>query len=87
MHHQIVRVGSLTAAPHRDRLGWLTVQQLIAYHTIIAVYRVRESKEPERLANFLTRDNMFGSIIIKNTSLGQVSYLGDQHSGTSYQKI
>ena len=52
-----------------DKLGWLTVQQLIAYHTMIAVYRVREKKEPEHLANFLTRDNVYGNIIVQKSKL------------------
>ena len=29
-----------------DKLGWMTVNQLAAYHTILAVYRIRRSKEP-----------------------------------------
>ena len=52
-----------------DRLGWMTVQQLIAYHTLIAIYRIRQSKEPEHLANILTRDNVYGHIIMKNSRL------------------
>ena len=48
-----------------DRLGWMTVQQLIAYHTLI--YRIRQSKELEHLADILTRDN--GRIIMKNSRL------------------
>ena len=53
-----------------DKLGWLTVQQLVAYHTSIAVYRIRQNKEPEHLSSFLSRDNMYGNIIVKNSSLG-----------------
>ena len=53
-----------------DKLGWMTVQQLIAYHTLIAVYRIRQSKEPEHLADILTRDNIYGRIILKNSKLG-----------------
>ena len=51
-----------------DKLGWLSVQQLITYHTLIAVYRIRESKEPEHLAGILRRDNSFGHITMKNTT-------------------
>ena len=53
-----------------DKLGWMTVQQLIAYHTLIAIYRIRQSKEPEHLADILTRDNIYGRIILKNSKLG-----------------
>ena len=51
------------------KLGWFTVRQLIAYHTLIAVYRIRTNRQPEYLANILTRDNMYGNIIVQNSSL------------------
>ena len=51
------------------KLKWLTVYQLIAYHTLIAVFRVRQSKEPEYLAGILTRDNRQGNIVMENTRL------------------
>ena len=53
-----------------DKLGWLTVQQLIAYHTLITVFRIRLTKEPEDLATILSKDNISGHIIMKNTQLG-----------------
>ena len=53
-----------------DKLGWLTVQQLIAYHTLITVYRIRKSQEPEHLFSILGRDNSTGHIIMKNKQLG-----------------
>ena len=34
------------------------------------VYKVRQSKEPEFLANFLLNGNRMGNIIVPNTSLG-----------------
>ena len=52
-----------------DELGWLTVKQLILYHTLLSVYRIRKSQEPEYLASILTRDNHYGKIIIPNTKL------------------
>ena len=52
-----------------DRLAWLTVQQLIAYHTLVTVYRIRQSQEPENLARILRLDNHNGHIIMKNTQL------------------
>ena len=55
--------------PMYDTLGWLTVNQLIVYHTILAVYRVRLTGEPEYLAKSLCRDNINGHIIIKPTRL------------------
>ena len=52
-----------------DELDWLTVRQLIIYHTLLTVYRVRQTKEPEYLSSILNNDNRFGKIIIKNTKL------------------
>ena len=52
-----------------NKLNWMTVYQLITYHTLIAVYRVRQSKEPEYLAELLGKDNKQGHIIIENTKL------------------
>ena len=53
-----------------EKLGWMTVQQLIAYHTLLSVFRIRQSKEPEYLARALTRDNNRGNIIVENSRLG-----------------
>ena len=55
--------------PMFDCLGWLTVHQLVVYHTLLAVYRVRASGEPEYLAESLCRDNITGHIIVKPTRL------------------
>ena len=52
-----------------DDLGWLTVKQLILYHTVLSVYRIRSSQEPEYLASILSRDNPYGKIIISQTNL------------------
>ena len=52
-----------------DKLGWLTVQQLIAYHTLIAVFKIRRTGEPEELARALSRENHNGHIMMKNTVL------------------
>jgi hypothetical protein len=52
------------------KLNWLTVNQLVAYHTLIAVYRVRQSKEPEYLARILCKDTKQGNIVMKNKELG-----------------
>ena len=48
--------------PMFDKLGWLTVKQLIAYHTLLQVYRIRQSQEPEYLFGILGTDNRNGRI-------------------------
>ena len=35
-----------------NKLKWHTVNQLVRYHTLIAVYKIRQSGEPEYLAYF-----------------------------------
>ena len=55
--------------PMFDKLGWLTVNQLVRYHTLLAVFRIRRSGEPEYLAESLCNDNCFGKIIVQNTRL------------------
>ena len=52
-----------------DKLSWLSVNQLIAYHTIIAVFRIRQAKEPEDLAVPLLTDSRQGRIMLKNLRL------------------
>ena len=39
-----------------DKLEWLTVNQLIVYHTLITIFKIRQNKEPEFLAEKLTID-------------------------------
>ena len=52
-----------------DKLEWMTVNQLVLYHSLIAVYRIRQTNEPEYLANFLKNDNFRGQIIVPFTNL------------------
>ena len=51
------------------QLDWLTVNQLVFYHTVLATFRIRTSKEPEYLYEIMSRDNRSGRIIIPNTTL------------------
>ena len=52
-----------------DKLEWLTVNQLISYHTIIAVFKMRKNKEPEYLANILCLDSRNKRVVIPNLGL------------------
>ena len=51
------------------QLDWLTVNQLVFYHSALTTYRIRASSEPEYLSNIMSRDNRAGRIIIPNTTL------------------
>ena len=52
-----------------DQLGWMTVSQLIVYHTVLMVFKIRSSGEPEYLASWLKTDGRTGKIIIPNCKL------------------
>ena len=73
-----------------DKLKWMTVSQLIAYHTIITVYRIRMSGTPENLPLLLSRDNHNGHITMKNPKLelyrDSFTYR-EQYYGTSCQEV
>ena len=53
-----------------NKVKWLTVNQLVAYHTLLTVFKIRKTGEPEYLAQFLKYDNRQDRIIIPNTQLG-----------------
>ena len=50
-------------------VGWMTVKQLIVYHTALCTFRIRESKEPEYLHAFMSQTNRLNRIIIPHTNL------------------
>ena len=51
------------------KLSWMTVNQLISYHSLLTVFKMRTSGEPEYLARKLKYENRLGKIIIPNTNL------------------
>ena len=69
---------SLPPRSHRDhmydRLKWLTVNQLIVYHTLLSIHRIKHSGEPEYLANILGKSSrqVVGGIIVENNKQGLV---------------
>ena len=69
---------SLPPRSHRntmyDKLNWLTVNQLIVYHTLISVHRIRLKGEPEYLADILGKTSRQAGedIIVENIKLGLV---------------
>ena len=74
MQNKAVRL--VTHAPQRsskreicNQLNWLTVHQLVFYHSALSTFRIRGSNEPEYLGTILTRDNRVDRIIISNTNL------------------
>ena len=74
MHNKAARL--VTHAPQRtsrreifNQLDWLTVHQLVFYHSALSTFRIRASKEPEYLNNIMSRDNRAERIIVPNTDL------------------
>ena len=51
------------------KLGWMSVNQLAFYHTVMAVYKMRQTGEPELLAEKMMNDNFRGSLIVPTTDL------------------
>ena len=59
------------------KLDWLTDNQLIVYHTLISVFKLRQNQEPEYLAEKLLQNTGYGRILIPNIklSLAQKSFM------------
>ena len=59
-----------------DHLKWLTVNQLIVYHSVITIFKIRKNSEPEYLASLFCQDTRNRRIFIPNwnLSLGQRSF-------------
>ena len=55
--------------PMYDRLDWLSVNQLVVYHTLLQIFKIRKSQQPEYLFEILGKDNRNGHIMITNTEL------------------
>ena len=51
------------------QVGWMTVNQLVFYHSALSTFRIREAHEPEYLSSIMCRDNRADNIIIPNTTL------------------
>ena len=62
--------------PMYERLKWLSVNQLIAYHSVISIFKIRKNNVPEYLASICNHDSRNRRIIIPNwsLSLGQKSF-------------
>ena len=51
------------------KLDWLTVHQLVSYHTLISVFKTRKSREPEYLYQYLGNDSRYGKIMFEKIDL------------------
>ena len=46
-----------------DKVGWLSIRQLVVYYTLLTVFKIRVSNEPEYLASKLNNVSRSGRII------------------------
>ena len=54
-------------------LGWMSMNQLICYHTLINIFKIRLNKDPEYLAQFLCQDSRNGRIQVPRHNLALTS--------------
>ena len=61
----------VTRAPNRtsrvilyDNLEWLTIHQMIAYHTVMNIYKIRTTQKPSYLSQLLNKENKNGNILL-----------------------
>ena len=52
-----------------DKLDWMSVNQLIFYHSVMTVFKIRLTGEPEYLADKMGYDNYRGCLIVRTTAL------------------
>ena len=48
------------------QIGWLTIDQLIQYYTLINVFKIRSTRQPEYLARILSNDSRNRRIMLPN---------------------
>ena len=52
-----------------SEVDWLTVRQLICYHSALCTFRILKFKEPEYLYSFMSRKNRSNRIIVPHSTL------------------
>ena len=66
-------VGRFPPRSHRssifDKLGWLTINQLIVYHSLVTVYKIRQRRTPEYLATIFRKENIRGKVMLPKLNL------------------
>ena len=51
------------------KVGWMTVRQLVCYHTALCTYRILSTREPEYLYSIMSRMNRSNRIIVPHANL------------------
>ena len=68
-------------------VNWLTVNQLVVFHRILAIYDLKRTNEPEYLAQFVARENIRGKIIIPNINSSLVGKSFIVHGAEMWNSI
>ena len=70
-----------------DKVGWLTVQQLISYYTVLLIYKIRQSKQPEYLAKKLKNDSRNGRILLPKVNLQLANNSFCQRGASAWNRL
>ena len=70
-----------------SELRWMTVNQLVAYHTLVTIFKIRKCGEPEYLASSLQNDGSTGKIIIPNPKLTLVKKSFSYRGATDWNML
>ena len=52
-----------------DESGYMSIKQEIYYHTVLNIYKIKNTKQPEYLYDRLSQENIFGNIVLDKTNL------------------
>ena len=52
-----------------DESGYMTIKQEIFYHTVLNIYKIKSTKQPEYLYDRLNRENIRGNLVMDKTNL------------------
>ena len=69
------------------KLDWLTVHQLVSYHTLISVFKTRKSREPEYLYQYLGNDSRYGKIMFEKIDLKVTTRSFDIRGSTEWNLL
>ena len=69
------------------KLGWLTVNQMISYYTLLSIQKIRVKREPEYLARHLTLDSRNDRIMVPNQILSITSRSFCYRGATEWNRL
>ena len=70
-----------------NKVGWLSVQQLFFYHTVLLIYKIRQSNQPEYLAMKLKNDSRNGRIVLPKIKLQLTKHSFCQRGASAWNQL